>query len=68
MTGLKKQRLKKGMSQEELSRKSGVSVYTIRSYEQNQKDINKAQLNTILRLIKALKCEISDILEGADEV
>ena len=33
-------------------------------YEQRQNDINKAQVNIVLNLAKALGCEIEDLLEA----
>lgn len=52
------------MTQEELSRLSGVPLNTIRAYEQGSKDIEKAQVGTIMSLAKALKCDITDIIDG----
>ena len=48
--------------QEELARRSGVSINTIRSYEQKTKDIMKAKVEIVLDLAKVLKCSIHDIL------
>ena len=52
-----------GLTQEQLAAESGVSLNTIRAYEQKSKDINKAQLDIVMRLAKTLKCEVSDLLE-----
>ena len=52
-----------GLTQEELSHESGVSLNTIRAYERKGKDINKAQFDIVLRLAKALKCDITELLE-----
>ena len=60
---LKIVRKKCGLTQEELASESGVSLNTIRAYERRSKDINKAQLNIILRLCDALKCNVGDISE-----
>ena len=51
-----------GLTQEELSGLSGVSINTIRAYERKSKDINKAQAEIVVRLSGALKCEMMDIL------
>ncbi len=51
------------MTQEKLAKKSEVPLNTIRSYERKSKNINKAQIDTIMRLSKALSCDIEDILE-----
>ena len=60
---LKTVRKKCGLTQKELADESGVSLNTIRAYERKSKDINKAHLDIIMRLVKALECEVADILE-----
>ena len=52
-----------GLTQEKLAHESGVSLNTIRAYEQKSKDINKAQFDIVLRLAKALKCDITELQE-----
>lgn len=52
-----------GLTQEELAKESGVSLNTIRAYERKSKDINKAQIDIVLRLAKALKCDITELLD-----
>ena len=52
-----------GLTQEELAHESGVSLNTIRAYERMGKDINKAQFDIVLRLAKALKCDITELLD-----
>lgn len=51
-----------GLTQEELSLRSGVSLNTIRAYERKAKDIRKAQMDIVLRLSDGLQCRIEDIL------
>ena len=53
----------RGFTQQQLSDASGVSLRMIQLYEQRQNDINKAQVNIVLNLAKALGCEIEDIME-----
>ena len=60
---LKRIRKQCGMTQDELARKSGVSVNTIKAYERKSKDLNKAQFDIVIKLAKALKCESSDLIE-----
>lgn len=50
------------LTQEELSEASGVPLSTIRAYERKAKDINKAQADILLKLARALKCDIKDLL------
>ena len=51
------------LTQKELSEVSDVPLRQIQLFEQRQRDINKCQAETLLRLSKALKCNIEDILE-----
>ena len=60
---LKRLRRQAGLSQRELAEKSGVSLRTIQQYEQRKKNINKAQIDTLIPLSKALYCEVRDLLE-----
>ena len=65
-TNLKQKRLEAGLSQSELSKISGVPVRTIQQYEQRQKNINLAKVESVLSISKALSCDINDILEPID--
>ena len=60
---LKRIRKQCSMTQEALAEESGVSLNTIRAYERRSKDLNKAQIDIIIKLAKALRCEISDLAE-----
>lgn len=62
-TNLKRIRTVYGCSQRELAEMSGVSLRSIQMYEQRQKDINKAQSDSLYRLAKALGCTMEDLLE-----
>lgn len=64
---LKTIRLANGISQSELSNKSGVGLRSIQMYEQKQNDIDKAQVNTLYKLAYVLNCDIEDLLEHVDE-
>ena len=59
---LKFMREEKGMSQSSLSEQSGVNIRTIQAYEQGLKDINKAQVVTVLQLAEALECDVYEII------
>ena len=59
---LKAVRKKCGLTQDALARASGVPINTIRAYERKSEDLNKAQADIIMRLTRALRCEISDLL------
>lgn len=62
-TNLKRIRTVYGCSQRELADMSGVSLRCIQMYEQRNKDINKAQSDSLYRLAKALGCAMEDLLE-----
>ena len=59
---LKFMREDKGMSQSKLAEASGVSLRLIQAYEQGYKDINKAQVVTVLQLAEALDCDVYEII------
>ena len=50
------------LTQEQLATLSGVKVRSIRSYEQCDNELSKAQGETLLRLSKALNCTIEELL------
>ena len=62
-TNLKRLRRLAGLSQRGLAEKSGISLRTIQQYEQRQKNINKAQIDTLIPLSKALYCDVRELLE-----
>lgn len=62
-TNLKRIRTAYGCSQRKLSEMSGVSLRSIQMYEQRNKDINKAQSDSLYRLAKSLGCSMEDLLE-----
>lgn len=62
-TRLQRQRKQCGLTQKELSEKSGVKLRTVQQYEMKAKDINKAAVSTVLVLSNVLGCRIEDLLE-----
>ena len=62
-TNLRRIRTAYGCTQSELAKRSGVSLRSIQMYEQRNKDINKASVETIYRLAKILGCTIEDLIE-----
>lgn len=63
---LKWYREDKGMTQLELSEKSGVNLRMIQNYEQGVKDINKASVVTVLQLAEALDCDVYEIINDRE--
>lgn len=57
-------RKKASMSQAQLAISAGVSVATIRNYEQNPDSVNTAQYQTLCTLSQVLGCEIKDIMSS----
>lgn len=62
-TKLKRIRTAYGCTQAELAQMSGVSLRSIQMYEQRNKDINKASVETVYRLAKTLGCAMEDLIE-----
>lgn len=62
-TNLKRLRIIYGFTQAELAERSGVSLRSIQMYEQRNKNINKASVDTIYRIAKVLGCAIEDLIE-----
>lgn len=52
-----------GLSQKQLSEKSGVSLRMIQQYEQRAKDINKSTASNLFALAQTLGCKPEDLLE-----
>lgn len=59
---LQKCRLERGLSQSQLAKASGVSLRAVQSYEQGDRDINKASAETVLKLAECLKCSMPEIM------
>ena len=62
-TNLKRIRTAYGCTQADLAKKSGVSLRSIQMYEQRNKDINKANADTLYRISKVLGCSMEDLIE-----
>ena len=63
-TNLKKLRQNAGISQSELAEISDIPLRTIQQYEQNQKNINAAKAETVVKLAKALNCSVEALMEA----
>ena len=62
-TRLKRIRSAYGCTQSHLAMMSGVGLRSIQMYEQRKKNINRAEAESVLRLSRALGCEMEDLLE-----
>ncbi len=62
-TRLRERRSNCGLSQSELADQADVPLRQIQLFEQGQRDINKTSAITLLKLSKALRCKMEDLLE-----
>ena len=62
-TRLKRIRSAHGFTQAQLSERSGVGLRSIQMYEQRNKDINRAEAGSLLKLARTLGCEMEDLME-----
>lgn len=63
-TRLQVLRRESGLSQRELSEKSGVNIRMIQQYEIKAKDINKAAGKTLIAMARVLGCQMEELLEA----
>ncbi len=56
-------RKRKGLSQSQLAKLSGVSIRSIQLFEQHKSNINNAQYNHLRVIAKVLGCGVEDLLE-----
>ena len=63
LQGLRKAKM---LKQSELAEKTGLGISTIRAFEQGQRNINKAELTTLLKLCNTLGCRLPDILDDGE--
>ena len=61
-SALKMMRQKCHLSQSELARISGVKLRSIKTYEQGDLDICKAQYDTLCALASTLSCNVKDLI------
>lgn len=59
---LKRQRKLAGLTQKQLAELSGVKIRMIQAYEQNDQNISKAEVATVMRLSKCLGCSVEDLI------
>ena len=58
---LKRQRKLAGLTQKQLAEQTGVTLRMIQAYEQNEQDILKAEVTTVMRLARCLGCATEDL-------
>ena len=62
-SSLKRLRMYAGLSQSELAQMTDISVRTIQAYEQRRKNINTASVDYLIRLARALHCDMEMLIE-----
>lgn len=65
---LQKLRRAANLSQSQMAKKAGINLRIYQYYEQGAKDINKAQLSTLLRICNTLECKLADILTDQETI
>lgn len=60
---LKELRNEAGLSQSQLSEKSGVNLRMIQKYENQDRDIRKASGETLQKLATTLGCQMEDLMK-----
>lgn len=63
MSKLQDKRKAAGLSQSKLAARAGMSVRVLQSYEQGLRDLNKAAVDLVYRLAKALSCSVEDLID-----
>lgn len=63
ITNLKRIRQARGFTQKQLAEQSGVTLRMIQLYEQRKNDINKASVEVVINLARALGCKVEDLIE-----
>jgi transcriptional regulator with XRE-family HTH domain len=63
MNKIKKYRKEKGITLKELSQLTNINFITLRSYEYEQRQMKKMQLETAVKLANALNIHAEDLLK-----
>jgi len=63
---LKYIRVRNDLSQQQLADASGIKKRVIQTYEQGERNIDHAQIDTLCALCMVLNCQITDLLEDED--
>lgn len=63
ISNLQRIRKARGITQKQLSEKSGVTLRMIQLYEQRQNDINKAHAEVVMHLAHVLGCDVESLME-----
>ena len=64
MSNLKRIREEKGLTQVNLAKIAEISPRMVSKYENGERDIFKAESQTVYKIAQALGCTVEDILAG----
>ena len=63
MNRLKELRKNQGLTRKELSKRTGINIRTLESYEQNLRDLRLAKSENINKICNILHCKFIDLFE-----
>lgn len=66
MSRLQEKRLAAGLSQSQLAKAAGLNLGAYQHYEQGNRNIDGAKIETLAAIAAVLGCKIPDILESAE--
>ena len=61
-SNLKKTRMLRKLTQDELASLSGVNIKSLSAYEQQPEKLSNASISTVYKLSQALNCDVMDII------
>jgi len=61
-SNLKKVRMMRKLTQDELAGLSGVNIKSLSAYEQQPEKLSNASITTVYKLSQALNCDVMDII------
>ena len=60
-SNLKKVRMLRKLTQDELASLSGVNIKSLSTYEQQPEKLSSASISTVYKLAQALNCDVMDL-------
>lgn len=61
-SNLKKVRMLRKLTQDELASLSGVNIKSLSTYEQQPEKLSSASISTVYKLAQALNCDVMDLI------
>lgn len=59
---LQEKRKEKGLSQSQLSRRTGINLSLLQKLERGERNINICKLENLVKIASVLECNVSDLL------